>query len=102
MKAFLVTRIGYIALLIAIFLIYAYAGTFNYNELASKLSGGGNWAASLARLGPLFRTAIPSFVGPFGRSQNFLLQDWFPDALAGPTSVFALFIAATLFNVGFF
>ena len=102
MKAFVVTRIGDIALLIAIFLIYAYAGTFNYNELASKLSGGGNWAASLARLGLLVPTAILFFGGPIGKSAQFPLQEWLPDAMAGPTSVSALIHAATMVKAGVF
>src|SRR2546422_5432831 len=102
MKAFVVTRIGDIALLIAIFLIYAYAGTFNYNELASKLSGGGNWAASLARLGLLVPTAILFFGGPIGKSAQFPLQEWLPEAMAGPTSVSALIHAATMVKAGVF
>src|SRR2546428_4089742 len=102
MKAFVVTRIGDIALLIAIFLIYAYAGTFNYNELASKLSGGGNWAASLARLVLLVPTAILFFGGPIGKSAQFPLQEWLPDAMAGPTSVSALIHAATMVKAGVF
>src|SRR2546426_958734 len=102
MKAFVVTRIGDIALLIAIFLIYAYAGTFNYNELAAKLSGGGNWAASLARLGLLVPTAILFFGGPIGKSAQFPLQEWLPDAMAGPTSVSALIHAATMVKAGVF
>src|SRR6059036_2687461 len=102
MKAFVVTMIGDIALLIAIFLIYAYAGTFNYNELSSKLSGGGNWAASLARLGLLVPTAILFFGGPIGKSAQFPLQEWLPDAMAGPTSVSALIHAATMVKAGVF
>src|SRR5713101_3447410 len=102
MKAFVVTRIGDIALLIAIFLIYAYAGTFNYNDLAAKLSGDGNWAASLARLGLLVPTAILFFGGPIGKSAQFPLQEWLPDAMAGPTSVSALIHAATMVKAGVF
>ncbi len=45
MKAFVMTRIGDIALLVAIFLIFATAGTFNYLELGTKLGQTGNWAS---------------------------------------------------------
>ncbi len=102
MKAFIVTRIGDIALLIAIFLIYAYAGTFNYNELATQLAEGQSWASDLARLGFLVPTAILFFGGPIGKSAQFPLQEWLPDAMAGPTSVSALIHAATMVKAGVF
>ncbi len=101
MKAFVVTRIGDIALLIAIFLIFAFAGTFNYLDLANQLKSGG-WAASLARLGLLVPTALMFFGGPVGKSAQFPLQEWLPDAMAGPASVSALIHAATMVKAGVF
>ncbi len=98
MKAFLFTRIGDIALMIAIFLIYAFSGTFSYTALASQLG----WAASLARLGLLVPTALLFFGGPIGKSAQFPLQEWLPDAMAGPTSVSALIHAATMVKAGVF
>ncbi len=102
MKAFIFTRIGDIALMIAIFLIYAYAGTFNYVELATKVAGSSGWAAGLARLGLLVPTALLFFGGPIGKSAQFPLQEWLPDAMAGPTSVSALIHAATMVKAGVF
>ena len=102
MKAFIVTRVGDIALLIAIFLIFAFAGTFNYLALASKLTESGNWAASLAGLGLLVPTALLFFGGPIGKSAQFPLQEWLPDAMAGPASVSALIHAATMVKAGVF
>ena len=102
MKAFIFTRIGDIALMIAIFLIYAYAGTFNYLELATKVAGSSGWAAGLARLGLLVPTALLFFGGPIGKSAQFPLQEWLPDAMAGPTSVSALIHAATMVKAGVF
>src|SRR6266852_7245413 len=98
MKAFLFTRVGDIALMIAIFLIYAFSGTFSYTGLASKLG----WAADLARLGLLVPTALLFFGGPIGKSAQFPLQEWLPDAMAGPTSVSALIHAATMVKAGVF
>ena len=98
MKAFIVTRIGDIALLISIFLIFAFAGTFNYLDLA-KSTG---WATSLAGLGLLLPTALLFFGGPIGKSAQFPLQEWLPDAMAGPTSVSALIHAATMVKAGVF
>ena len=102
MKAFIMTRIGDIALLIAIFLIYAFAGTFNYNALLSQLALSGSWATNLARLGLLLPTALLFFGGPIGKSAQFPLQEWLPDAMTGPASVSALIHAATMVKAGVF
>jgi len=102
MKAFIMTRIGDIALLIAIFLIFATAGTFNYLELATKLGQPGNWASVLSGLGLLLPTALLFFGGPIGKSAQFPLQEWLPDAMAGPSSVSALIHAATMVKAGVF
>jgi NADH-quinone oxidoreductase subunit L len=101
MKAFVMTRIGDIALLISIFLIYAFARTFNYNDLVTHLGPGG-WAANLARLGLLLPTALLFFGGPIGKSAQFPLQEWLPDAMTGPASVSALIHAATMVKAGVF
>ena len=98
MKAFVFTRIGDIALMIAIFLIYAFSGTFSYTALANDFG----WAGNLARLGLLVPTALLFFGGPIGKSAQFPLQEWLPDAMAGPTSVSALIHAATMVKAGVF
>ena len=102
MKAFIMTRIGDIALLIAIFLIFATAGTFNYNALGSQLAKTGSWASTLSGLGLLVPTALLFFGGPIGKSAQFPLQEWLPDAMAGPSSVSALIHAATMVKAGVF
>jgi len=104
MKAFVVTRIGDIALLIGIFFIYSFSNpkTFNYNQLASQLAGPSNWASDLFRLGLLVPAALLFFGGPIGKSAQLPLQEWLPDAMAGPTSVSALIHAATMVKAGVF
>src|SRR5213080_5564331 len=102
MKAFVMTRIGDIALLIAIFLIFAFARTVNYNLLVAQIGGPGGWAANLARLGLLLPTALLFFGGPIGKSAQFPLQEWLPDAMTGPASVSALIHAATMVKAGVF
>ncbi|TMI29024.1 NADH-quinone oxidoreductase subunit L, partial [Candidatus Bathyarchaeota archaeon] len=102
MKAFVMTRIGDIALLIAIFLIFAFARTFNYNQLVAHVGDSGSWAANLARLGLLLPTALLFFGGPIGKSAQFPLQEWLPDAMTGPASVSALIHAATMVKAGVF
>src|SRR2546426_11440409 len=96
------TRIGDIALLIAIFLIFAFARTFNYNQLVAQLGSSGSWAANLARLGLLLPTALLLFGGPIGKSAQFPLQEWLPVAMTGPASVSALIHAATMVKPGVF
>src|SRR5256885_12126179 len=100
MKAFIMTRIGDIALLIAIFLIFATSGTFNYGELAAKLGQSGSWASVLSGFGLLLPTVLLFFGGPIGKSAQFPLQQWVPDAVAGPRYVFALVIAGSVIKTG--
>jgi NADH-quinone oxidoreductase subunit L len=96
MKALVVTRIGDIGLLIAIFIIYAYSGTLSFVELATNVS----WALPLAQMGLLIPLALLFFWGPIGKSAQFPLHEWLPDAMAGPTSVSALIHAATMVTAG--
>ena len=96
MKALIVTRIGDIGLLIAIFMIYAYSGTLNFVQLSEEVS----WALPLSRLGLLIPLALLFFWGPIGKSAQFPLHEWLPDAMAGPTSVSALIHAATMVTAG--
>ena len=96
MKALVVTRIGDIGLLIAIFMIYAYSGTLNFVDLSKDVS----WAIPLGRMGLLIPLALLFFWGPIGKSAQFPLHEWLPDAMAGPTSVSALIHAATMVTAG--
>jgi NADH-quinone oxidoreductase subunit L len=96
MKALVVTRIGDIGLLIAIFMIYAHSGTLNLVELTSSVT----WAVPLFRMGLLVPLALLFFWGPIGKSAQFPLHEWLPDAMAGPTSVSALIHAATMVTAG--
>jgi NADH-quinone oxidoreductase subunit L len=96
MKALVVTRIGDIGLLIAIFMIYAYSGTLNLVALSSNVT----WAVPLFRAGLLIPLAMLFFWGPIGKSAQFPLHEWLPDAMAGPTSVSALIHAATMVTGG--
>jgi NADH-quinone oxidoreductase subunit L len=96
MKALVVTRIGDIGLLIAIFMIYAYSGTLNFVQLTQNIS----WALPIGKLGLLAPLALLFFWGPIGKSAQFPLHEWLPDAMAGPTSVSALIHAATMVTAG--
>jgi NADH-quinone oxidoreductase subunit L len=96
MKAFITTRVGDVGLLISLILIFIYGGTLNFMELASS----GNWILSLSRDGILTLSLILMFLGPIGKSAQFPLHVWLPEAMAGPTTVSALIHAATMVKAG--
>lgn len=96
MKAFITTRVGDVFLLIAVLIIYCYTGTFNYLQLAKNLG----WVGELAKVGLLVPVALLFLGGPVGKSAQFPLIEWLPDAMAGPTSVSALIHAATMVKAG--
>ena len=96
MKAFVMTRIGDMAMLVGLFLVFIYAHTFSFQALASSNS----WATSLSNAGLLVPAALLLFGGAIGKSAQFPLQEWLPDAMAGPAPVSALIHAATMVNAG--
>jgi len=98
MKALIMTRLGDIGLIAAVLMIYAYAGTFTFTALGKDL----NWAKQLASVGMLLPSALFLFLAPIGKSAQFPLHDWLPDAMAGPTPVSALIHAATMVKAGVF
>ena len=103
-KAFIVNRVGDFGLAIGIFLIYFYFGTINFKEVfdlapqfvEKKLVFFGI-ETTLITLICLFL-----FIGAMGKSAQFLLHTWLPDAMEGPTPVSALIHAATMVTAGVF
>ncbi len=93
-KAFIVTRIGDLGLLAALLLVWTRAGTFDVTAIQE-------WAASgeaKSALVTLF--ALGLFAGAAGKSAQFPLHVWLPDAMEGPTPVSALIHAATMVAAG--
>ncbi|BAU26481.1 NADH dehydrogenase subunit L [Aneurinibacillus soli] len=93
-KAFIVTRVGDVGLFIALALIFWWVGSFNYDDIFAKVQAGGieEWKITLI--------GILVFVGAMGKSGQFPLHTWLPDAMEGPTPVSALIHAATMVAAG--
>ncbi|MBE0479524.1 MAG: NADH-quinone oxidoreductase subunit L [Dehalococcoidia bacterium] len=93
-KAFIVTRFGDFGFLIGILILYFNTGTFDIAELNSIATAGliGTTALTLAALG--------LFSGAAGKSAQFPLHTWLPDAMEGPTPVSSLIHAATMVAAG--
>ncbi len=97
-KAFIMNRIGDLGLALAIWLIYHYFGTVEYTGLFEKLHG----VSGEAAIGGWQIKCIPFLLmlGAFGKSAQFPLFVWLPDAMEGPTPVSALIHAATMVTAG--
>ncbi len=103
-KAFIVNRIGDFGLAIAIFLIFFFYGTINFEEvfqatstlIEKKLVFFGVETSLITLI------CVFLFIGAMGKSAQFLLHTWLPDAMEGPTPVSALIHAATMVTAGVF
>ncbi len=93
-KAFLVTRVGDVGFLAAILVLYANAGTLNIAELHSLALAGAIGATALTW------ATIGLFLGAMGKSAQFPLHIWLPDAMEGPPPGSALIHAPTLGAAG--
>lgn len=91
-KAFLMNRVGDVGLAVAIFLLFKNLGTTQYAEVFARVG----------ELSPGTVTAITILLllGACGKSGQFPLQAWLPDAMEGPTPVSALIHAATMVTAG--
>ena len=96
-KAFMTTRLGDVGFLIGIMIIAALAGTLDFAGIFESLQDGtwdgdAKWWLTAAGLG--------LFLGALGKSAQFPLHVWLPDAMEGPTPVSALIHAATMVVAG--
>jgi NADH-quinone oxidoreductase subunit L len=91
-KAFLMNRVGDVGLAIAIFILWTQLGTLQYTEVF----------ATIGQLDPgaILAITLLLLLGACGKSGQFPLQSWLPDAMEGPTPVSALIHAATMVTAG--
>ena len=104
-KAFVVNRVGDFGFGLGVMLIFAIFGTLQYQEVfagaasqaALTLNVGGHW-----QVGVLTMICLLLFAGAVGKSAQFPLHVWLPDAMEGPTPISALIHAATMVTAGVF
>ncbi|WP_128926005.1 NADH-quinone oxidoreductase subunit L [Bradyrhizobium guangxiense] len=103
-KAFVVNRVGDFGFALGIFAIFMLAGSTDFETIfhaAPGLTGKTvnflGWHADALTL-----TCLLLFMGAMGKSAQFLLHTWLPDAMEGPTPVSALIHAATMVTAGVF
>ena len=104
MKAFIVNRVGDVGLAIGIALIFFNFNSVNFDEVFGKLEMykdvSYNFLGLEAKLYDVIGLLL--FIGCMGKSAQFLLHTWLPDAMEGPTPVSALIHAATMVTAGVF
>ncbi|MGW4559970.1 NADH-quinone oxidoreductase subunit 5 family protein [Streptomyces sp. NPDC004365] len=93
-KAFLVTKLGDVPFLIGLFALGTDAGSFRITKILGTVAGGGLHHPTLI--------ALLLLAGVAGKSAQFPLHTWLPDAMAGPTPVSALIHAATMVAAGIY
>ncbi|MFE0649199.1 NADH-quinone oxidoreductase subunit L [Streptomyces sp. NPDC059534] len=94
LKAFLVTKLGDVPFLIGLFALATDAGTFRITGVLDAVASGGIDHPTLV--------ALLLLAGVAGKSAQFPLHTWLPDAMAGPTPVSALIHAATMVAAGIY
>ncbi|MEV0695117.1 NADH-quinone oxidoreductase subunit L [Streptomyces sp. NPDC050388] len=92
LKAFLVTKLGDVPFLIGLFALATDAGSFRITRILGTVANGGIEHPTLI--------ALLLLAGVAGKSAQFPLHTWLPDAMAGPTPVSALIHAATMVAAG--
>ncbi len=95
-KAFVTCRVADFGLLLGILSLQIVFGTLDMSELAGKI----HHYADFTSMGVLTMIAVLVFLGPIGKSGQFPLHVWLPDAMEGPTPVSALIHAATMVVAG--
>jgi NADH-quinone oxidoreductase subunit L len=97
-KAFLTNKVADAALFIGVIIVGLTAGSFRFTEIMHVVADGGPTSAGLAKYA--FWGGLALFIGAMGKSAQFPLHVWLPDAMAGPTPVSALMHAATMVTAG--
>jgi NADH-quinone oxidoreductase subunit L len=102
-KAFMTTRVGDVFMLLGLAALYTSTGTLNYREILfneevlTHLAQASSGVLGLSMAGLI---SVLLFLGTVGKSAQFPLHVWLPDAMEGPTPVSAMIHAATMVSAG--
>ncbi len=100
-KAFIVNRIGDLGLAVGLFLTFVTFGSIEYERIFAMVAQGVDGAGNpLAGTWQSWAIPVLLMIGAFGKSAQFPLYVWLPDAMEGPTPVSALIHAATMVTAG--
>ncbi len=102
-KAFMTTRIGDVLMMLGIGYLYFHSGTLTFSEVLTNPQALEAMAATPSFIGGLSVAALIGlllFAGTVGKSAQFPLHVWLPDAMEGPTPVSAMIHAATMVSAG--
>lgn len=103
-KAFVVNRVGDFGMVLGVFATFVYFGSLNFDEVFGAVPGKASGTLSIfgAEFHAMTVICLLLFVGCMGKSAQFFLHTWLPDAMEGPTPVSALIHAATMVTAGVF
>ena len=103
-KAFVVNRVGDFGFALGIFALFAVVGSINLDQIFAAVPAfaGKPFVFLGYTVDMLTCIALLLFMGAMGKSAQFLLHTWLPDAMEGPTPVSALIHAATMVTAGVF
>ncbi|HEX9013403.1 MAG TPA: NADH-quinone oxidoreductase subunit L, partial [Anaerolineaceae bacterium] len=103
MKAFITTRVGDVFMLLGIVYLYSAAGTLNYHDIfrnPQMIQQLATTSSGILGLSVAGAAGLLLFIWTIGKSAQFPLHVWLPDAMEGPTPVSAMIHAATMVSAG--
>ena len=97
-KAFLVNKVADVGLFVGAIIIAMSVGSFRFTDIMTVIAEDAGGTSTLSKFA--FWAGLALFIGAMGKSAQFPLHVWLPDAMAGPTPVSALMHAATMVTAG--
>jgi NADH-quinone oxidoreductase subunit L len=101
LKAFMTTRVGDTGLFLGMMALFGILGSFRFEDIYQGINSGA-FDVEVFGMSAAFFIGLMVFIGTVGKSAQFPLQVWLPDAMEGPTPVSALIHAATMVSAGIY